>query len=390
VNDMVHLTESWNRFCEILKETGELSASWGPDRLSDRTAGYRVIARSIALALQLSYENVDPYRPELMRYFDPIRKLSGDHGDGLYVYAPIHHGSTYRISGERGSANYISFVVSDAAPTPWGGAVTAELNGDDLLVDSDGRFELIVSPEHHPGNWLKTGPNSSRLLIRQFFADWAQEAPMIARIDRLPDPADDRAPTSERDFAPALIESAEWLKNTISYFVELMEKWKKRRNEFVSWPQLEGKMGNTPGGVALTCYWEVPEDEALIIRVSPPEARYWSVELGNYWWETVDYRYRLSGTNMHYAVREDDGELIVVLAHDDPGVPNWLDASVFSAGYVTYRWMGTDVQPAPVCTQVKRCDLWKNLPPNVKSLGPSEREAQLDERRRGVSRRFPY
>jgi hypothetical protein len=56
----------------------------------------------------------------------------------------------------------------------------------------------------------------------------------------------------------------------------------------------------------------------------------------------MDYRYRLANTNCHYAALEEDGELIVVVSHDDPGLPNWLDPSGHSEGYVTYRWMLAD------------------------------------------------
>ena len=108
----------------------------------------------------------------------------------------------------------------------------------------------------------------------------------------------------------------------------MIEKWKAQPNRFLSYRQLDDNpIDATPGGEPLICYWQVPEDEALIVRVFPPRARYWSVEFGNYWWESMDYRYRLANTNDHYAKREADGELILVVSHEDPGVPNWLDAS---------------------------------------------------------------
>jgi len=124
--------------------------------------------------------------------------------------------------------------------------------------------------------------------------------------------------------------------------------------------------------------------------VPPEKCVYWSVEFGNTWWETVDYRYRLSNTNMHYAVREEDGELIVVVAHEDPGVPNWLDCSGFAAGYVTYRWMLSEQHPVPQATQLKFADLQRHLPPRVKRIYAEDRREQLAARRRGVARRFGY
>ena len=53
----------------------------------------------------------------------------------------------------------------------------------------------------------------------------------------------------------------------------------------------------------------------------------------------MDYRYRLSNTNCHYAQLEDDGELIVVIAHEDPGVRNWLTTEGRPFGLVFWRFM---------------------------------------------------
>lgn len=136
-------------------------------------------------------------------------------------------------------------------------------------------------------------------------------------------------------------------------------------------------------------YWSLAEDETLIIRVVPPRhAAFWNFGCGNFWFETLDYRYRLAGTNHHYAVLEDDGELILVLSHDDPGVPNWIDASGYSAGYLVNRWIGADSLPQPKVERVKRVDLFKLLPPAVRRINAAERQEQLAARRRGIMRRF--
>ncbi len=134
----------------------------------------------------------------------------------------------------------------------------------------------------------------------------------------------------------------------------------------------------------------MPEDECLIISVRPPDASYWSVEFGNYWWETMDYRYQLSSTNCHHATLEDDGRLILVVSHDDPGVPNWLEPSGHREGYVTVRWMGASQYPVPACTQIKRDELQDALPAGAKRIDASARADQRSRRRRGVLNRFPW
>ena len=81
-------------------------------------------------------------------------------------------------------------------------------------------------------------------------------------------------------------------------------------------------------------------------------------------------------------------ELIVVIAHEDPGLPNWLDPSGYAEGYVCYRWMLSDTYPAPVATQIKSAQLSEHLPADVKRISPNGRREQLAARRRGVINRF--
>ena len=54
-------------------------------------------------------------------------------------------------------------------------------------------------------------------------------------------------------------------------------------------------------------------------RGDPPDALYWSVSLGNYWWETIDYANRQSSLNGHQAVLDADGVFRAVVAHARPG-----------------------------------------------------------------------
>lgn len=386
------LRNAWNEFCDGLKQAGEVAfRETAASNPVDRAAGIRALSRNIALALAFEMENKDPLHPEIMHYFDPMRKQGGDNTDALYVGAPINGTDTYRVSGKRGSARYFSVTVVERGETPWGGAVPSVLFADDLEVDADGNFELWVSPEPQPGkNWIKSTPNTFRLTFRQFFADWEGEKPMEARIDLMT--GDGTPPQlAPETLVEGLAAASHWLKWSITYWADMIDKWKVQPNKFLSYRQLDdNKIDATPGGEPLISYWKLPEDEALIIRVRPPEAQYWAVEFGNYWWETMDYRYRLSNTNCHYAAIEGDGELIVVVSHKDPGVPNWLDPSGHSEGYITYRWMIADHYPVPQCEQVKLADLFDHLPQDIKRIDASERREQLDGRRRGVVQRFKW
>lgn len=384
------LNAAWEQFCDGLKAAGRIPQQ-NPlvGNAQDHAAGYLQLARNISLALQFSFEYKDPRFPELARYFDPTRKQGGDNSDCTYLGAQINGQDTYRIYGDRGTARYFSAVVVETGQTPWGGRVAAALFMDDIELDEEGNFELILSPEPQPGNWLQTTPNTFRVTIRQYFADWENERPMRARIERLSPGPDLPQPLSSVALANGLAEAAQWLQDSIGYWPNMLSRWKPFRNQFKSYWQLEDNaIDAAPGGDPLVCYWELEPDQALIVRVRPADCPFWSVEFGNVWWETMDYRYRLSNTNMHYAQLEQDGELLVVVAHSDPGVPNWLDCSGFSAGYITFRWMLSQEQPVPICTQVALSELFDLLPNDVRRMDASGRVEQLAARRRGVFLRF--
>ena len=78
-------------------------------------------------------------------------------------------------------------------------------------------------------------------------------------------------------------------------------------------------MGAAAENVSTWGSWGLGDDEALVIEVTPPEALYWSVSLGNFWWETIDYANRQSSLNGHQAVLDADGVFRAVVAHARPG-----------------------------------------------------------------------
>ena len=110
---------------------------------------------------------------------------------------------------------------------------------------------------------------------------------------------------------------------------------------------------STPRGGAPTIaygagWWELGPDEALLITTDVPDADYWG-------W-TVHHRYRLdsgdfagrqTSLNMAQAFADDDGRIRLVVAADDPGVPNWIDTEGRPEGMLVYRSIGTRSRPVP-------------------------------------------
>jgi hypothetical protein len=63
--------------------------------------------------------------------------------------------------------------------------------------------------------------------------------------------------------------------------------------------------------------------------------------------ESLDYRYHRIAVNKNDAVYAPDGSVRVVVAHEDPGVPNWLETVGHRHGTMCWRWVRAAEHPQP-------------------------------------------
>lgn len=147
-----------------------------------------------------------------------------------------------------------------------------------------------------------------------------------------------------------------------------------------------------PGALQKQVYWpacfELDDDEALIIETDLPENRpYWNIQLNDPYFNALEYVYRLSSTNGHYAKVASDGRFYGVIALTDPGVPNWLDPAGYNEGGIYGRWYDCDSEPVPVIKRVKLAELRDHLPADTPVVTPEERAQELSDRVRACQRR---
>jgi hypothetical protein len=73
--------------------------------------------------------------------------------------------------------------------------------------------------------------------------------------------------------------------------------------------------------------------------------------------ESLDYRYFTNPVNKHTAKLEPDGSVRVVVAHEDPGLPNWITTAGHAQGTMCLRWVRAAEHPVPATRVVKLADL---------------------------------
>ena len=94
-----------------------------------------------------------------------------------------------------------------------------------------------------------------------------------------------------------------------------------------------------------------------MIEVTPPECMSWNFQLNNHWMESLDYRYFRVHVNKHTARYEPDGSVRIVVAHEDPGLPNWIQTLGHDRGTMCFRWIRAAAHPRPATRVVALASL---------------------------------
>jgi len=389
------LQSAWTEFCARLQRAGEqVFKEANPDAGVHRVDAYRFLTQNLGQAFDLALETRDTRYPVLHTFCGPTRKLGGDCGDFTYQQAWIDGHSTYRVTGTRGTARFLNVTVQGprvAGPgvlhEPFGDTPQANLLGHQLFVDDDGEFELYIGgPERGP-NWLPTTAGSRKLFIRQGFDRW-DELPAQIRIERIDMDSPKPLPTPED-----MVEAMRWAGDFVT---GLMSDWPEfpftyggvdasRPNAF---PHVDATdADNKRGRAAANMYWELCDDEALIIEFDAHDGLWMLTNMGPFF-NSMDYLYRPVSYTPSRTKADRDGRIRLVMTHRDPGVHNWLDTQGFSCGNVTYRHM-LEGQPVVLNTRVvKHHDVLGALPADTAMVGPAERAAAMWERFHAIRRRY--
>ena len=350
----------WDEYCDALKRAGELlRRPEAPRDVFNQAEGLRYLSRMVRAGLESLVESADAEFPRLATMASGTIKIGADNPDNLYQTARIKGTLEYRVRGRRGTIPTINFATKKGGYHKAGSTMvgTGFLDGRDLQVDSDGNFEILLSIRRPPsGNWLPLEPESNLLLVRQTFRDRRHEQPAQLTIERLgtrPVPP----PLDPAQFAGQLMAAARYTENTARLFCDWAAHFK--RNHFNTLPLGDQAMYQAAGGdpniLYYHGYWELADDEAMVIDASIPDCEFWNFQVDNYWMESLDYdRYRIH-VNVHDAQPNPDGSVTIVIAHRDPGHANWLTTAGHRLGTSLFRVIGAGGALADIRTRVVKC-----------------------------------
>jgi hypothetical protein len=240
-------------------------------------------------------------------------------------------------------------MESGAAEGAYSTQTSGVLRDDDIDVDADGNYEIRLGGAPAERNWLAMPDDGGRITTRHYF-EWPHSSsasqtlhiPLsIAVVDPPPPPVrwnDERVAaglnrvinhvrgkTIDQPPRPANA-------GPPAPFVSIVP------NEFPT-PQLPGNMAFAAFDAAYSMApYLIGPDEALVITGRWPTCRFANVCLWNRWSQMYDYVNRQVSRNRANTTLEPDGSFRMILAHEDPGLPNWIDTEGRPLGTVFWRF----------------------------------------------------
>jgi hypothetical protein len=337
---------------------------WLVSAPDDVAGALRAVLHGLGTALETQFED-DPQHPVFREIVTPWRKLLGDNPDARYHDAVVHPAGTYRVRGNTGGAVYVSFTVEAGVGDGRMPERTAGvLNDADFDVAADGSFELTLGGPPRARGWLPLAADATRITVRHYWEQVTPPAtPPAPSLDLAIDLIDGDVPGQQ--VAPTDASLAASIRR-VTTFVRSRVMEATPPPGTAAPPPFVSQVPNSfpppvaPGDHALAAadaaYSLAPyllgPDEALVMRVRWPKCRYGGVALWNRHLQTFDYLRGRVGLNRVQAVADADGRATIVIAHRDPGVPNWLTTEGRPFGLVFWRFLLADGPIDPIDAEV--------------------------------------
>jgi hypothetical protein len=323
----------------------------------DVVEGYRYVGQLLSATSEFFFEG-DPDHPRLASIVSPARKLQGDNPDAIYHYARISGARAYRIFGRVDSECYTSFTIHGRAPDgALAGPLLGDVNDRQFQIDPDGSYSLTLSATEQPGNWLRLDPDAYCVVVRSYFqlgASAQNDMDVSVRIDiETVEDLDPPPPLTDMVFSERMREGIAFLRQaTLGQSLPNAPSavpFVAQEPNTLPVPFSFRDSGLPVPGAADIFYasgrWRLDPDEALVMTGTLPTCPFANVMLWNRHMQTLEYRSRRSSLNQSQIQLEPDGTYRIVIAHQDPGVPNWLDCEGHHTGTIFWRFLLPETDP---------------------------------------------
>jgi hypothetical protein len=334
----------------------------GPNALGDEQSileGYKWIFSILQVALDVNVW-ADRARPRFVDIVGPYKKWGGDNADAYYQYAPIDPARTYRIHGTKGDAVYLSLTVYGGPDDGrYSERIIGAVNDRELRLQKDGAFEIILSPHEHSGAWIKLEPDAVCAITRDYLIDPLQGRRAQWHIECVDAPPTYRE--NDAVMARRLRAALTWVREQANLVPLPLGEPNSVEEPY---PVPQATYGWAAGDAAYAMgTFDLADHEALLITGRSPDCAFWNMCLWNQFLHTYNYDYErvtINGGQIRY---EPDGSWTIVVAHRDPGHPNWVSTAGHPRGRIWFRWFRPAETPARPATRVLKLEEVRALRP---------------------------
>jgi hypothetical protein len=385
---------AWRAFCERLAALGDriLEPDYpGSDR--DRADGFHHLATQVVGWLGWAAGYRDAAYPAFFRQNDLVVRWGGPNVDQVTRRARIDPAGTYRISGTMGSCEDFILTLKNGDMHMERYGILTEVMASDLGVAPGDDFAVVLSADEATRDpagapWVALHPDTTMVNVREYYFDWTPRPPATIVIERLDTQGRAPQPLSTQDVARMLDEAATLVERSVVYWNDYV-----RAEQAKLAPNTMGAPQHSAGGSSRIHYsfgfFDLAPGEALVLEADTADARFFDVQLYSLgWFESLDFANRVTSLNHTQAQRSDDGNVRVVLTHDDPGVANWLDTQEHRRGMVTFRWIRASEAPTIAATVVETGALGATLPPDTQTVTPAQRADEIRGRQAHAAWRY--
>ncbi len=391
------MNAAWARFGADVAGLGEVIAS-APFNQDEQTAaaGYRHIARFLSTFMADFIDLRDPDYPQFSRFPNSVARVGWDNPDNPYLAFPVRGDHAYRL---RGNARNFDLITINVYSGMLGHQSITDIRtissivSDDLDIDDNGDFVLTLSAERAAGDWLKLEPDAYIVLVRRLISDWQQTDEGLWEVLNLttlgqgaPLPTPEKVARQLDD----AVTQARGLRELLSIAHRITFQLALSPNEVSEPAETDPNIPMAdPFQAASRGYFQLAEDEALIVEAPLADCRYTNIQLANPWMESLDYASHQSSLN-HRTTRVDaDGRVRYVISRRDPGVQNWLDTAGWSEGSFCARWTLCTAYPSGISARlVKLSELGDHLPADTPRVDAEQRQQAIALRQAAISRRY--
>ncbi|WP_081633470.1 DUF1214 domain-containing protein [Mycobacterium sp. 360MFTsu5.1] len=426
------------KFAFQLNAKQQYSQVGGPDQANLDQLNQAVDEYAQQAAME--YQLLNPMRPTVLEMVMPPHNWFGqaitgtrilyDNPDTIYRMMAVNSTSTYVISGKFGPGERPAETTFSVL-TGLGGKTAAVLNAKDMQVNPDGSFTVTVSSRPaEPGqtNHLQIPTDTTLIVARNTLSDWNTQDPMSLSIERVSGPRNSLFAQIGGFDIPGLgpaVSGNPFLTNLVSLvpplpvmprFLQGLEasvilalglrmepqymdvatkdsSGKTKPPNVFTDPESNATFLSTQ--VQSPGYFQLADDQALVLTIKPGDAGYFVVPVTNDWTITKNYWDQQTSLNIAQSVANADGSYTIVVSPTDPGVANWVSTGGLNQGTISIRFQDIDTTgtnlPKVSSQVVALSDLGTVLPAGTVYVTAAQRQAALDERKAGYEKRFaPY